>query len=39
MGGMDFGEIWCKVAYWIHLAQDRGQWWAIMNTVMNLWVP
>jgi hypothetical protein len=23
---------------WIHLAQDRDQWWAFMNTVMNLWV-
>jgi hypothetical protein len=24
---------------WIHLAQDRDQWWAVVNTVMNLWVP
>jgi hypothetical protein len=24
---------------WIHLAQDRDQWRAAMNTVMNLWVP
>jgi hypothetical protein len=23
---------------WTHLAQDRGQWWAIVNAVMNLWV-
>jgi hypothetical protein len=22
---------------WIHLAQDRGQWWAVVNAVMNLW--
>jgi hypothetical protein len=21
---------------WIHLAQDRGQWWAVVNVVMNL---
>jgi len=23
---------------WIHLAQDRDQWRAVVNTVMNLWV-
>jgi len=23
---------------WIQLAQDRDQWQAVMNTVMNLWV-
>jgi hypothetical protein len=23
---------------WIHLAQDRDQWQAVMNAVMNLWV-
>jgi hypothetical protein len=28
-GGMD----------WIDLAQDRGQWWAFVNRVMNLPVP
>jgi hypothetical protein len=28
-GGMD----------WIDLAQDRYQWRALVNTVMNLWVP
>jgi hypothetical protein len=22
----------------IHLDQDRDQWWAVVNTVMNLWV-
>jgi hypothetical protein len=24
---------------WIDLAQGRDQWKALMNTVMNLWVP
>jgi hypothetical protein len=24
---------------WIHLAQERDQWWALVNTVMNLRVP
>jgi hypothetical protein len=28
-GGMD----------WIELAQDRDQWGALVNTIMNLWVP
>jgi hypothetical protein len=23
---------------WFHLAQDRYQWWALVNTVMNLQV-
>jgi len=29
-------EIGWGVVDWIHLAQDRDQWWAVMNTVMNL---
>ena len=24
---------------WIKLAQDRDRWWALVNVVMNLWVP
>jgi hypothetical protein len=28
-GGMD----------WIYLAQDRDQWGALVNVVLNLWVP
>ena len=29
MGGID----------WIHLAQDRDRWWALVNAIMNLLVP
>jgi hypothetical protein len=25
--------------HWIHLAQDRNQWRAPVNTVMSRWVP
>jgi hypothetical protein len=24
---------------WIHLAQEIDQWWALVTTVINLWVP
>jgi hypothetical protein len=27
------------VVDWIHLAQDRYQWWHLVNTIMNLWDP
>jgi hypothetical protein len=36
---MDLKEIGWEDVYWIHLDQDRGQWWDVVNTVMNLWVP
>jgi hypothetical protein len=32
-------EAWWEGVYWIHLAQDRDQWWALVNTLMNLQVP
>jgi hypothetical protein len=35
---MDLGEIEWGCVEWIHLAQDRDQWWAVVNTVMNLQV-
>jgi hypothetical protein len=36
---MGFREIGIDGANWIQLAQDRVQWRAFVNTVMNLWVP
>jgi hypothetical protein len=36
---MDLREIGIEGANWIRLARDRGQWWAFVNTVMNLRVP
>jgi hypothetical protein len=36
---MDFREIGIDGANWIQLAQDRVQWRACVNTVMNLRVP
>jgi hypothetical protein len=33
---MTLREIGCGGVEWIHLAQDRDQWQALMNAVMNL---
>jgi hypothetical protein len=33
---MDLREIGCDGVDWIELAQDRDQWRALVNTVMNL---
>jgi hypothetical protein len=35
---VDLREIGIEGANWIRLAQDRVQWRAFVNTVMNLWV-
>jgi hypothetical protein len=35
---MDLREIGINGANWIQLAQDRVQWQACVNAVMNLWV-
>jgi hypothetical protein len=36
---MDLTEIGWVSMDWMHLAQDRDQWRALVNTVMNLRVP
>jgi hypothetical protein len=36
---IDLGEIGWDGMDWINLALDRDQWRALVNTVMNLWVP
>jgi hypothetical protein len=36
---MDHREIGWGGMAWIDLAQDRDQWWALVNKVMNLRVP
>jgi hypothetical protein len=36
---MNLREIGWDGMDWIDLAQDRGQWWVSVNTVMNLRVP
>jgi hypothetical protein len=36
---MDLREIGWDSMDWIDLLQDRGQWRALVNTVMNLRVP
>jgi hypothetical protein len=37
--GMDLREIGWEGVDLVHLAQDRDQWWAIVNTAVNLRVP
>jgi hypothetical protein len=32
-------EIEWECMDWIHLTQDRDQWWSVVNMVMNVWVP
>jgi hypothetical protein len=36
---VDLRDIGWDSMDWIDLAKDRDQWRALVNTVMNLWVP
>jgi len=36
---IDLREIGWEVVDWIHVAQDRDRWRALVNTVMNFRVP
>jgi hypothetical protein len=36
---MDIGEKGWGDVDWIGLAQDRNRWRALVNSVLNLWVP
>jgi hypothetical protein len=36
---LDLGEICWEGVDWIHLAHDTEQWWAFVDTVMNIRVP
>jgi hypothetical protein len=36
---MDLREMRWEEVDWMHLAQERNQWWAVANKVMNLRVP
>jgi len=36
---MDLQELGWGGMDWIGLAQDRDRWWALVNAIMDLWVP
>jgi len=36
---MDLKEVECEGKDWIDVAQDRDKWQALVNVLLNLWVP
>jgi hypothetical protein len=36
---MDFREIGWELLDWFDLAQNRDKWQALVNKIMNLWIP
>jgi hypothetical protein len=36
---MDLRAIGWEAVDWMRMAQDRNQWWALVNMVMNIRVP
>ena len=36
---MDLQKMLCEVTDWIELAQDRDNWWTLVNAIMNFRVP
>jgi hypothetical protein len=36
---MDLKEVRWRGMGWIYLAQDRYRWWALLISVINIWVP
>jgi hypothetical protein len=35
---MDLKEVGCKDVDWFHLVHNRDKMWAVLYTVMNVWV-
>ena len=36
---LDLEEVGCGGVDWIDLAQDSDRWWALVNALMNVWLP
>jgi hypothetical protein len=36
---IDLKEAACDGGEWIHMTQGKDKWWAVVKTVMNLWIP